>query len=148
MRRRFKSYGRSSGSYLNRIDNLANGLKVWANKFRHNRGWDVKHLNRRLDELNCKERSEEILENIVEVKLHLNMELDKEEKYWVQRARANWLKMGDKNTAFFHKHASQRRRINQIRGLQRNDGSLTMESKEVESIASKYFSELFTSSRV
>lgn len=77
----------------------------------------MKRLNRRLDELNCKERSEEILENIVEVKLHLNMELDKEEKYWEQRARTNWLKMGDKNTVFFHKHASQRRRINPIRGL-------------------------------
>lgn len=91
----------------------------------------MKRLNRRLEELNRKESSEEILGEIVEAKLHLNTELDKEEKYWQQLPRANWLKMGDKNTAFFHKHASQRRRINQIRDLQRNDGSFALGSKDV-----------------
>ncbi|XP_017635935.1 uncharacterized protein LOC108478000 [Gossypium arboreum] len=83
-----------------------------------------RRLNRRLKELNCEDRSEGSLAELVEVKLHLNMEMDKEVRYWEQRARVNWLKIGDKNTVFFHRYGSQRRRINRIRGLQRIDGSL------------------------
>lgn len=63
-------------------------------------------MTRRLEELNCDEKSEKNLGEIVKVKLHLNMELDKEEKHQKQRARANWLKIGDKNTSFFHKFIS------------------------------------------
>lgn len=106
------------------MTNLANGLKVWGNKIKSKIGREVKCLNRRLEKLNNDENSEENLGNIVEVKLHLNMELDKEKKYWKQRAKVNWLKIGDKNTSFFHRFASQRRRVNRIRGLQRRDGSL------------------------
>lgn len=46
------------------------------------------------------------LAKIIDTKVHLNLEIDKDERFWEQRARANWLKVGDKNTAFFHKHAS------------------------------------------
>ncbi|KAH1096603.1 hypothetical protein J1N35_013524 [Gossypium stocksii] len=98
-----------------------------------------------LENIGFSERSEEILGKITEVKLHLNMEIDKEERYWEQRARANWLKMEDKNTTFFHKYASQRNRVNRIRGLQHSDGPLATNSKEMESIVKKYFSDLFTS---
>lgn len=86
--------------------NLTKGLKVWVGKIRHKRNREVNRLNRRLEELNCEERSEENLGKIVEVKLHLNMEIDRKERYWEQHARANWLKMGDKNTALFHKYTS------------------------------------------
>ncbi|KAA3477178.1 reverse transcriptase [Gossypium australe] len=65
-----------------------------------------------MEELNGDERSEETLAELMKVKLHLNMEMDKEERYWEHRARVNWLQMGDKNTSFFQKCASQRRRIN------------------------------------
>lgn len=74
----------------------------------------MKRLTRRLKELNSYERSEETLAELVDVKLHLNMEMDKDERYWQQWARVNWLKMRNKNTLFFHKYASQRRRINHI----------------------------------
>ncbi|KAK5775000.1 hypothetical protein PVK06_042866 [Gossypium arboreum] len=97
----------------------------------------------RLEELICGERSEENLGEIVRIKLQLNMEMDKEERYWEQRARANWLKMGDKNTASFHKYAYQRSRVNQICGLQRLDSSIAMDGKEVESIVKGYFFDLF-----
>ncbi|KAA3469667.1 hypothetical protein EPI10_015431 [Gossypium australe] len=46
-------------------------------------------LTRRLEEFNCSERPEETLAELVDVKLHLNMEIDKEEIYWEQGARVN-----------------------------------------------------------
>ncbi|KAA3455882.1 reverse transcriptase [Gossypium australe] len=112
-----KIWEESSGAYLTRMRLLANGLREWGKKY------------------NTNER----------VKLHLNMEMDKEERYWEQRAQVNWLQMGDKNTAFLHKSASQRRQINQIRGLQRMDGSVATNEREMEEIARKYFFDLFES---
>lgn len=109
----------SSGSFLIPMDYLVDGLKGWAKKIKCKRGYDVKLLNRRLEELNCGERSEENLGESVGIKIQLNLEMDKEERYWEQRARANWLKIGDENTSFFHKYASQRSCVNRIRGLQR-----------------------------
>ncbi|KAA3476683.1 Endonuclease/exonuclease/phosphatase [Gossypium australe] len=66
---------------------LANGLK-----FKHK--GEVQRLNRRLEELNGDESLEGMLAELMEVKLHLNMEMDKEERYWEQRERVNWLQMG------------------------------------------------------
>ncbi|KAK5770420.1 hypothetical protein PVK06_046570 [Gossypium arboreum] len=79
---------------------LALGLKDWARKIKHKRTGEVQRLNRKLEELNSEDRSEGSLKELLEVKLHLNMEMDKNERYWEQRARVNWLKMGDKNTTF------------------------------------------------
>ncbi|KAA3462805.1 reverse transcriptase [Gossypium australe] len=124
---------------------LANGLNVWASTMQTKRKGVVDRLNRKLEKLNEEERTEETLVEIMEVKLHLNMEIDKEERYWEQRARSNWLQLGDKNTSFFHKHASQRRRINRIRGLQRVDGSLATNEREIEEVARSYFFDLFES---
>ncbi|KAA3473268.1 reverse transcriptase [Gossypium australe] len=133
-----KLWEESSGPYLNHMRYLATRLKAWGKNYSSNTRVKYK-------ELNDEEISEETLAEILEVKLHLNMEMDKEERYWKQCARVNWLQMGDKNTYFFHKSASQRRRINRIRRLQRTDGSVVTNEKEIEEIARKYFANLFES---
>lgn len=50
---------------------------------------------------------DKVLGKIVNNKLALNLEADREKIYWEQRARVNWLKNGDRNTVFFHKFASE-----------------------------------------
>ncbi|KAK5846232.1 hypothetical protein PVK06_002508 [Gossypium arboreum] len=97
----------------------------WARKIKLNRGKEVERFNRRLEELNHDDRSEGNLAELVEVKLHLNMEIDKEERY-----------------------ASQRRRNNRICELQRGDGSLATGGKDMENIARAYFLDLFESKGV
>lgn len=42
--------------------------------------------------------------------------------FWRQCSRAKWLSAGDKNTKFFHKRSSQRKRKNQIDGLLDEEG--------------------------
>ena len=40
-----------------------------------------------------------------------------EEKMWQEISKTHWLKLGDKNTSYFHSKASQRYRRNKIFGL-------------------------------
>ena len=53
----------------------------------------------------------------------LNDLLEKEEAYWLQRSRTEWLRDGDKNTTFFHAQVSQRKRRNNIKGLMDGEGN-------------------------
>ncbi|XP_016747354.1 uncharacterized protein [Gossypium hirsutum] len=59
---------------------------------------------------------------ITKVQLGLNLEGNKEELFWEQRARVNWLKNGDQNTSFFHKVALQRHFYGRITELQDENG--------------------------
>ncbi|KAM1836892.1 hypothetical protein ACFX13_019061 [Malus domestica] len=43
--------------------------------------------------------------------------LGREETYWSQRSRVQWLQEGDRNTKFFHLRVSNRKRKNTIKGL-------------------------------
>ncbi|MBA0626339.1 hypothetical protein Godav_004020, partial [Gossypium davidsonii] len=58
--------------------------------------------------------TDEILGEIMEVQLGLNFEADKEEVYWAQRTRLNWLQYGDRNSSFFHRVEVARHNRNRI----------------------------------
>lgn len=67
-----------------------------------------------------------------------------EEEFWRQKSRVQWLRGGDRNTRFFHQATMQRRRGNQIRRIQRVDGTWT-EDKEIQKECEQYFRKIFTS---
>lgn len=48
--------------------------------------------------------------------------LDQEEVFYAQKARANWLQLGDKNTKYFHTQALIRRKRNQITRIRDPNG--------------------------
>lgn len=87
----------------------------------------MKVLTRRLEELDGRDSLDETLADLIDIKRHLNMDMEKEERYWEQLARVNWLKTGDRNTSFFHNYVSQRRCRNHIWGLKREDGVLVFD---------------------
>jgi hypothetical protein len=69
-----------------------------------------------------------------------------QEEIWIkQRSRVNWLKSGDRNTAYFHAFASQRKRINTISTLQREDGSWCDDAEEVKEEVQGFYKNLYTS---
>lgn len=70
-----------------------------------------------------------------------------QESYWHARARANELKDGDKNAAYFHHKASQRKRRNMILKLKDAEGVWRSNETEVGKIISGYFTDIFSSSR-
>lgn len=85
---------------------------------------------------------DEVLVEITDIKLTLNLEADKEEIFWEQRVRVNWLKLGDRNTSFFHAVANSRKKFNKIYGLKDENGRW-VEDKELVEVVSRYFQDLF-----
>ena len=66
--------------------------------------------------------------------------------YWQQRAHANWLKYGDRNTKYFHAVASERKKMNNIRSLKREGGGVLEEEEEIGHFITNHYKSFFTSS--
>ncbi|KAL4278813.1 hypothetical protein GQ457_03G026150 [Hibiscus cannabinus] len=134
----------SVGTVPERLLMVSLGLDKWFRKLKREKKLSIRELQRRIDDLSNQLVSDEVLGDLVQSKLELNLELDKEEIYWEQRARANWLQNGDRNTRFFHQYANHRKRRNRIEGLVTDDGVFHDDMAEVKEIAVSYFSNLFT----
>lgn len=84
---------------------------------------------------------------IAELEHRVDKMVCQEEFHWNQRARINWLAQGDGNTKFFHVFASERKRINHIKGLFDDKGQWCANEKDIADINLKYFAQLFSSSK-
>jgi hypothetical protein len=71
--------------------------------------------------------------------------LEQEEVHWLQRARANWLHLGDRNTSFFHNFASARRKKNFIKKLKNSDGDWVEGMEQLKPLIRDYFVNIFNS---
>jgi len=70
--------------------------------------------------------------------------LSREECMEKQRSRIEWLKEGDRNTAFFQAKSKERARSNRIMALKREDGSVVSTQEELEVTAMEFYTQLFT----
>uniref|UniRef100_A0A803PTP9 DUF4283 domain-containing protein n=1 Tax=Cannabis sativa TaxID=3483 RepID=A0A803PTP9_CANSA len=87
-------------------------------------------------------------QQISHLQSELNRLLLKEEIFWKQRSRVDWLRAGDKNSRFFHQKASIRKRNNYIRGLTLPDGSITHDTQTIFTQFHSYYTDLFCSQGV
>jgi hypothetical protein len=104
---------------------VKNSLKVWGHNLR---GRDKKRksdISLLLAELEMKEEFSKLSASDIQQKAALQQEmldiLDKEECFWRQRARDNWLLKGDSNTTFFHRMANGCKRKSKIFSLKNGD---------------------------
>ncbi|KAL8529088.1 hypothetical protein ACS0TY_006525 [Phlomoides rotata] len=77
------------------------------------------------------------------------MELDdllkQEEIWWFQRSRALWLKDGDRNSAFFHAKASQRKRRNTVQRIKDDRGYWVTGDEGIGRVMGDFFQQLYSS---
>lgn len=70
---------------------------------------------------------------------------NQKELYWKQHATTHWLSQGDRNTSFFHKFASERRRKNRITRLVRDDGVAVEDAEGIHALVTNFYTSLFQS---
>ena len=85
-------------------------------------------------------------EEVLEVSRKLQNAYRDEEQYWEQKSRTNWHVLGDRNTKFYHASTKQRRIQNLIIGLHNEEGNCVNSEQEVEGVAVRYFTDLFSTS--
>jgi hypothetical protein len=74
--------------------------------------------------------------------------LRQEELHWYQKARDDWIKLGDRNTKFFHTKTIVRRKRNKIHGLHLPNGIWCVDDEILREEAQKYFKSLFSTSNL
>ncbi|KAL5758842.1 hypothetical protein ACOSP7_021453 [Xanthoceras sorbifolium] len=122
-------------------DRLENWSKV---KF----GSLKKAIDRKRCEINLlydRQQSVQVLDAIKTRERELESLLSKEELYWKQRSRVDWLLAGDKNSKFFHRRATARKKKNQISSLLDSRGVRRESEQGMSSVVLDYFSDLFRS---
>lgn len=74
-----------------------------------------------------------------------NQVLFQEMLHWHQKSRERWVKLGDKNTSFFHAQTIIRRKRNKIHGLQLPNGIWCCDEGILQEEAFNFFRPLFCS---
>ncbi|KAM0865383.1 hypothetical protein ACQ4PT_043311 [Festuca glaucescens] len=104
---------------------------------------NIKQLKERLEDL----QKRDFLGNQEEIR-NVSFQLDelllREEVMWKQRSRIRWLREGDKNTKFFHRKASARRKKNRILRLKRPYESFAIDEEEILSRTQCFFENLYS----
>jgi hypothetical protein len=87
-------------------------------------------------------------EAIKVLKKELDFIMEQEDIKWKQRAKQNWYQHGDRNTSFFHAWANHRRKVNQIKKVVDEAGSVWKKQHEIGAAFVHYYTSLFTAGEV
>ncbi|KAA3486687.1 reverse transcriptase [Gossypium australe] len=138
----------STESIMDKLKEVQIGLSKWANTVKGKKGEIRQQLTKELECLMKEDRADETLAKIIDTNIHLNMKIEKDEVYWEQRARVNWLKSGDRNTAYLHNCATARRCANIISKLSLDDGREIHNTSGIHEEAKLYFENLFNTNGI
>ena len=127
-----------------KIGGCALELLVWGASKTHPGVEEIKHLQKRIEVLNRAPPTQQNRSEFLQASKELDEWLRKQEIYWAQRSRVNWIKHGDKNSKFFHLKASQRRQKNLIQGIMDTEGRCVKDIEDVAGVAVQYFNHLFS----
>ncbi|KAK3211112.1 hypothetical protein Dsin_015818 [Dipteronia sinensis] len=120
-------------------------LNNWNTKKRESHRKEIAHRRKELGLANRADipKSWRVIRSLEE---KLDQALEVEERYWCQRDKVEWMKSGDRNSGYFHAHASTRKGCNRLSGLFDDNGQWTESKKGLEEIICRYFSNLYESS--
>ncbi|KAL5550972.1 hypothetical protein UlMin_001148 [Ulmus minor] len=121
-------------------------LNSWNTKKFGNTQNAIKQQKSVINQLHSMAATPDILDQLNKAQTTLERLLTREELFWKQRARTDWLIAGDRNTKFFHSQASGRRRKNEIIGILNDSGNWVTDGKNIEIVVCHFFSNIFSSS--
>ncbi|KAK2354861.1 hypothetical protein QL285_092328 [Trifolium repens] len=121
-------------------------VHVWGKTTFGNIPTEIKKLQGHLQEQKKGIPTRAQIKQIKHHETKLDALIQKEEQWWSQRAKTNWLQHGDKSSKFFHFKASQRHRKNKINFIIDRQGNTQTHNKDIQEVFENYFTELFNTS--
>lgn len=118
-------------------------LQQWNKEKFGNFQHKIKGLKDEIDKLRNSFRTDDIVEE--EASEELDEWLTREELLWKQRARADWLKDGERNSAFFRAKATRGKERKMIDFLIKEDGAEIYDTKDIMDECVSYFTYVFSS---
>lgn len=94
----------------------------------------IKAISKQLEEIQKSNTLSEKGAQNIKLRMKLDRLLQCQKDYWLQRAKAKWIKMGDSNAQFFHGWASQRKGYNFITQLMDKNGEWVSDPTELQSL--------------
>jgi hypothetical protein len=133
----------NQGHLSHRLHRTLDHLHSWGHNLFGILPRKIKQAQEELMQLNQRHGSMDLSQQIKDKENELDNLLDREEIWWKQRSRVDWLQHGDNNTKYFHMKASQRRKRNKITELKDCSGKSWREHTDIERILLDHFNMLF-----
>lgn len=137
--------GSFSFQWVQKLKKVSNLLLAWSKEVSPNNRKKIVEIKNKIADLQGSDMSEEGFIEVQQLIEELKVVWGREEKYWHQRSRINWMKYGDKNTRFFHQSTLQRRRRNKVATLKQDDGSWVEDEETIMDRFFEFYKSLYTS---
>lgn len=148
----FTKKAKESWWQTNTINSLPDRLEAcgkhfveWARQEVGNSKRNIEKLVKELDTLQSYDDCADDEELICNKERELEKLLLQGEIYWQQRAKKQWLNMGDSNTTFFHRCTKSRRNRNRIDYMADEEGREWRSDENIGRCITEYYSNLFKS---
>ncbi|XP_042988616.1 uncharacterized protein LOC122316148 [Carya illinoinensis] len=105
--------GNGAGIMRHKLESCQKGLQKWQ---QGNKLANHKATKQALDQIRHIQQTGtgSHIPSMIQLQKKVENSMAAEELKWRQRGKQHWLQFGDRNTRYFHLHASQRRRTNTI----------------------------------
>jgi hypothetical protein len=140
------TWEQTSGDTSQKLLAVMENTASWGKRTHGNTPKEIKGIQNSIQNLRTLTPSKDNLSQIHQLEVKLDGLLHKEEIWWAQRAKSNWLKHGDQNSKYFHFKASQRHRKKTINFIKDVHGASKTQNKDIQKVFLQYFQEIFTSS--
>jgi hypothetical protein len=141
-----ETWRQTGGDISNKLQSVMERTHNWGKTNYGNIPKNIRDLQTKIQKLKSLIPTSDEITQIYQLECKLDGLLLKEEQWWAQRAKINWLLHGDKNSKYFHFKASQRHRKNNINFIKNNQGTNLTHNKDIQEVFLQYFNNIFTSS--
>ena len=120
-------------------------LSLWKKRYKANSAEQIQCLKFRID---AAERNRSIpISEVKQLRSNLNQAYRDEELFWKLKSRNTWMRLGERNTKFFHATTKTRKSRNRIKTVLDDQGIEHSRDDVICKVAENYFQELFTTSQ-